>query len=245
MVETEKIRATIDSSFDPYELIQPKDDDIDGYDVVVLRADAYLKQRKANIHHLLSGTPLDDLMMISAPGWESGSAYLIYGANTVGKTQTCYTMAVLNQYDVLWIEGGEYTFRPERLIQIAEERGLDPQEVLERVHYIPTINASHMEAIISKLGKMYMRHVYETTDGEKKITRGKNKGKMRKVKVKKIVGREFKKTKLTTGRIGLVILDSLAPNYRLQYQGRGRLNVRQMAILRVLAFIKIISRWFN
>lgn len=232
MPRKKKVKPTINTTLDPLEILQPNDDSMEGYEVAVLRADKYKEKRDKIIKYLISGTPLDELMKSSAPGWETGAVYEVYGANNVGKTQLCLTMAVLNPFDVIWIDGGEDTFRPERIMEIARLRGKDPEETLRRIHVIHAINASHLEAICAKLPKMFMQLKKEEIE---------EKGK----KDKQVVGRKWVKSRLTTGKIGLVILDSLAPSFRTQYQGRDRLGQRQRALLRVIMYLRLMSQWFN
>jgi len=47
----------------------------------------------------------------------------------------------------------EATFRPERLYQIAEARGLDPREALKKVIFCKVYNSSHLELAVKSLGK--------------------------------------------------------------------------------------------
>lgn len=211
------------TTLNPLELLQPdpKQDDLENYQVIVMRADKYREKREKTIKYLLSGTPLDYLMQIASPGWETSSVYLVYGANNTGKTQLCNTMAVLNEYDVIWIDGGEDTFRPERLEEIARLRELPSP--LERIHVVHALNASHLEAICSKLPEIFM----EFTETEKGSIR------------------TFKEDTLKTGKIGLVILDSIAPTFRTQYQGRENLAPRQQALMRTIMYLRLMSQWFN
>lgn len=227
-----KENPTLETTLDPTEIIQPKDEDIGKYDIQLISAKDYEAERKTRITHLITNTPLDMLMRISGEGFETGAVYHAYGANGVGKTQLCNTMAVLNEDDVIWIDGGEDTFRPERLREIAIARGKDPDEVLERIHVIHALNATHLEAIVAKLPKLLMRIKWkEVKDGNKTIL----------VPEKK----EFIQSRLKTGKVGLIILDSLAPTFTLQYQTLDRLSPRQKAIQRTIQYLRIMSVWFN
>ena len=79
---------------------------------------------------------LDELL---GGGFESGSLTEIYGEFRTGKTQLCHTLAVTCQLPLA--QGGaegkamyidtEGTFRPQRLIAIAERFGMDPGAVLD------------------------------------------------------------------------------------------------------------------
>jgi len=88
---------------------------------------------------VLSWRPLTN----DAGGFESGSLTEIYGEFRTGKTQLCHTLAVTSQLPLA--QGGaegkamyidtEGTFRPQRLISIAERFGMDPSAVLDNVAY--------------------------------------------------------------------------------------------------------------
>lgn len=74
-------------------------------------------------------------------GFETGSITEIFGEFRTGKTQICHQLCVTCQLKVE--EGGgegkalyidtEGTFRPERLVAIAERYGLNPDDVLDNV----------------------------------------------------------------------------------------------------------------
>ena len=46
----------------------------------------------------------------------------------------------------------ENTFRPERIVCIAENRKLDPKSVLERITVAKAYNSAHQELVISEIG---------------------------------------------------------------------------------------------
>lgn len=214
-----------DEELKPRNILIPEVDDIDRYDVNFIGADAYGEEHKNRVKRILSGTPLDDILEIGGGGFESSSIYMLYGRNRSGKTQTCFTMAVLNEWDVIWVDAGEETFKTERITQIAESRGLDSKTILGKIHYVRAFNATHLEAIISRLANEFM-----------KIEKDKNDANPRRV---------FITSKLKTERVGLIVLDSLAPLFRLQFQTMDALAPRQRAILRVIHYLKRISEWFN
>ncbi len=216
----EKKVNPIDITLNPKEVVRPVDPEIDDYEVDFISAEDYKKQQAGIVQTLISGTPLDDIIRLGGSGFESGTVYTFYGPNASGKTQTGYTMVVLNPYDVIWIDGGEGTFNPDRIAQIATARGLDAGEILKRIHFIKAKNGTHLEAIIAKIAETFMK-----LDDDKK--------------------RVFRENKLQTGRIGLIVLDSLAPLMRVQYQGREELGPRQQAILRILYYLRIITIWMN
>uniref|UniRef100_A0A7S4F965 DNA repair protein RAD51 homolog n=1 Tax=Chrysotila carterae TaxID=13221 RepID=A0A7S4F965_CHRCT len=84
-------------------------------------------------------------------GIETGSITEIFGEFRTGKTQLCHTLCVTCQLPLE--QGGaegkamyidtEGTFRPERLIEIAERYGLNGQDVLDNVSYARAHNSEH------------------------------------------------------------------------------------------------------
>ena len=84
-------------------------------------------------------------------GIETGSITEIFGEFRSGKTQLCHTLCVTSQLPLE--QGGaegkamyidtEGTFRPERLVEIAERYGLDGQDVLDNVSYARAYNSDH------------------------------------------------------------------------------------------------------
>ena len=95
-------------------------------------------QRQDICHLTTGGKELDGLLK---GGIETGSITEIFGEFRTGKTQLCHTLCVTCQLPME--QGGaegkamyidtEGTFRPERLIEIAEKYGLNGQDVLDNV----------------------------------------------------------------------------------------------------------------
>jgi DNA repair protein RadA len=48
----------------------------------------------------------------------------------------------------------EGTFRPERIAEIAEARGLDPEKILSRITVARAYNSAHQELIVKDLGRV-------------------------------------------------------------------------------------------
>jgi DNA repair protein RadA len=93
-----------------------------------------LYQEEQNIKRLKTRTPIDDLI---GGGIREDEVIEVYGEFGVGKTQLCLTVAtqVASQPDgQVYLIDCEDTFRPERLKQIAEARGYNPDEVLAKIH---------------------------------------------------------------------------------------------------------------
>ena len=80
-------------------------------------------------------------LIYPAGGFETGSITELYGEFRSGKTQLCHTLAVTCQLPIdmggaegkaLWIDT-EGTFRPKRIVQIAEKYGLATTDVLDNI----------------------------------------------------------------------------------------------------------------
>jgi DNA repair protein RadA len=92
-------------------------------------------------------------------GVETGAITELIGEFGSGKTQICFTLAVTAQLPVE--EGGlagnvcaidtEGTFMPERIVQIAEQRGLDPEKILEGILVARAFNSEHQTILIGSL----------------------------------------------------------------------------------------------
>ena len=91
---------------------------------------------------------LDELL---EGGVETQAITEFIGEFGAGKTQLCHQLAVMVQLPVekggleakaLYIDA-EGTFRPERIIQIAKYRGIQPEQALENIIYARAYNSSH------------------------------------------------------------------------------------------------------
>jgi DNA repair protein RadA len=105
----------------------------------------------------------DDLL---GGGIETRAVTEVYGEFGTGKTQLCHTLCILVQQPSS--EGGlaanaiyidtENTFRPERIVSIAQERGIDSQKALEKVIVAKAYNSAHQELIIDEAGSIIESH---------------------------------------------------------------------------------------
>ena len=99
----------------------------------------------------------DDLL---GGGIETKAVTEVYGEFGTGKTQLCHTLCVMVEQDgkIGGLEGKsiyidtENTFRPERIVSIAEARGFDPYRSLENVIVAKAYNSAHQELIIEEAG---------------------------------------------------------------------------------------------
>ncbi|KAF5356196.1 hypothetical protein D9756_004118 [Leucocoprinus leucothites] len=90
-------------------------------------------------------------------GIETGAITELFGEFRTGKSQLCHTLSVTCQLPVsmgggegkcLYIDT-EGTFRPVRLLAVAERYGLNGQEVLDNVAYARAYNADHQLQLLA------------------------------------------------------------------------------------------------
>jgi DNA repair protein RadA len=118
-----------------------------------------LVKRKA-IDRISTGSKnLDDLL---GGGIETWAMTEFYGEFGSGKSQICHTLCVMVQTPrgQGGLDGGavyidtEGTFRPERIAEIAEARGLDSEKILSGITVARAYNSAHQELIVKDLGKV-------------------------------------------------------------------------------------------
>lgn len=113
-------------------------------------------------HMIRCATGSKELDRILGGGVETGAITELIGEFGSGKTQICFTLAVTAQLPVG--EGGlggnvcvidtEGTFMPERIVQIAEQRGLDPQKILGGILVARAYNSEHQSILIGSLPEL-------------------------------------------------------------------------------------------
>lgn len=88
----------------------------------------------------------------------TGSITELFGESRSGKSQICHTLCVTAQMSkeqggacgkVLYIDT-ENTFRPDRLVKIAERFGLDPENVLDNVICARAFNSDHQVKLLQE-----------------------------------------------------------------------------------------------
>jgi DNA repair protein RAD51 len=109
-------------------------------------------------------------------GMETGSITELFGEFRTGKSQLCHTLAVTCQLPVdmgggegkcLYIDT-EGTFRPVRLLAVAERYGLNGEEVLDNVAYARAYNADHQHQLLTAASALmsesrFVRTTFEGT----------------------------------------------------------------------------------
>ncbi|MEM2886336.1 MAG: DNA repair and recombination protein RadA, partial [Thermoproteota archaeon] len=117
-----------------------------------------LGRRKEMMRCTTGSKSLDDLL---EGGIETQAITEVYGDFGSGKTQLCHALCCTCQLPpgkgglgggALYIDT-ENTFRPERIKQIAESRGMDAGEVLQNIVVCKVYNSSHLELVVKSLGK--------------------------------------------------------------------------------------------
>ncbi len=113
-------------------------------------------ERRQNVSKITTGS--GELDRLLGGGIETQAITEFYGEYGSGKSQLCFQLAVNVQLPVN--EGGldgsviiidtEGTFRPERIAQMAEAKGLDPMDVLKNIHVARAYNSSHQMLLVDK-----------------------------------------------------------------------------------------------
>jgi DNA repair protein RadA len=116
--------------------------------------------RRKELIRFTTGSRSFDLFLEG--GVETQALTEIAGEFGSGKTQFCYTLCVTannniskkgsSDNGVIFVDT-EHTFRAERVHQIAESRGLDPEEIMKRVFVCKIYYSAHLEAVIRNLAK--------------------------------------------------------------------------------------------
>ncbi len=124
-----------------------------------ITAKEYYEERQ-KINQISTGCKsLDELL---EGGIETKAITELIGEFGAGKTQLCHQLCVMVQLPPE--EGGlsgkaiyidtEGTFRPERIIQIAEYRGLDPEKILNNIVYARAYNSDHQMLLVKEAKKI-------------------------------------------------------------------------------------------
>jgi len=118
-----------------------------------------LFEKRKNLEYISTGVKsLDDLL---EGGIEVGSLTELIGEFGAGKTQICHQLSVMVQLPkekgglsarALYIDT-EGTFRPERIIQIARAKGLEPEKALENIIYARAYNSDHQMLLVDEAKK--------------------------------------------------------------------------------------------
>ncbi|RLI76776.1 DNA repair and recombination protein RadA [Archaeoglobales archaeon] len=123
--------------------------DIGGFET----GDAILERRK-KVGKITTGS--ESLDKLLGGGVETQAITELFGEFGSGKTQICHQLAVNVQMPkengglngVVIVIDTENTFRPERIIQMAEARGLDAKDVLKNIFVAQAYNSNHQMLLV-------------------------------------------------------------------------------------------------
>lgn len=124
-----------------------------------------LESRQDLITLSTGSTALDELLR---GGIETGSITELFGEFRTGKTQLCHQLCVTCQLPLdkgggegkaLFIDT-EGTFRPQRLVSIAERYGLDGDSVLDNVAFARAYNSEHQMELLVQASAMLAESRY-------------------------------------------------------------------------------------
>ncbi|KAA6415735.1 MAG: meiotic recombination dmc1 [Lasallia pustulata] len=122
-------------------------------------------QRKRVVRISTGSKQLDGIL---GGGFQSMSISEVYGEFRCGKTQLSHTMSVVAQLPkelggaegkVAYIDT-EGTFRPERIAQIAERFGVDPEQAQENIAYARALNSEHQLELLNALSMQFASNEY-------------------------------------------------------------------------------------
>ncbi|KXT17748.1 hypothetical protein AC579_3620 [Pseudocercospora musae] len=116
--------------------------------------------RRSELISITTGSKQLDTLL--AGGIETGSITELFGEFRTGKSQICHTLAVTCQlpFDLGGGEGKclyidtEGTFRPVRLLAVANRYGLCGEEVLDNVAYARAYNSDHQLQLLNQAAQM-------------------------------------------------------------------------------------------
>jgi DNA repair protein RadA len=124
-----------------------------------IRGDELVKMRK-NVHRLTTGSSMLDKLL--GGGIESQSITEFYGEYGSGKSQICHQLCVNVQLPrerggldgaALYIDT-ENTFRTERIFQMAQNLGLDPEEAIKKIIFAEAFTSDHQIFLLENADKV-------------------------------------------------------------------------------------------
>jgi len=120
----------------------------------------FAEKRKVVLHMTTGSKEFDNLL--GGRGLETKAITESFGAYGSGKTQLGLSLAVNCQMPVemggaegkaVYIDT-EGTFRPERIRQIAEKKGMNPENVLKNILVARAFNSDHQMLLVDKVGEL-------------------------------------------------------------------------------------------
>ena len=119
-----------------------------------------LLEKRAQVGRITSGSKTFDELL--GGGFETQSIIELFGEYGSGKTQIAHQLCVIVQLpkEQGGLEGHafyidtENTFRPERIVQMAEAFELDPDKTLANIHVARAYNSSHQMLLVDKVKEL-------------------------------------------------------------------------------------------
>ncbi len=113
-------------------------------------------KRREKVVKISSGVKAFDAML--GGGFETGAITECFGEFGSGKTQIGHVLAVntirtFPKASIIYIDT-ENTFRPERIVQLAEGAGLDPVKVLKQIKVAKAYNSDHQMLLVEKIPEL-------------------------------------------------------------------------------------------
>jgi len=131
------------------------------YDQLTTGLDIY--QRRKEAEKLTTGVKALDAILQG--GIETQSMTELCGEYATGKSQVCLLLSVMAHLPrekgglggkAVFIDT-EGTFRPERVYQIAQQRGLDPEAALSNIYYARAMTSDHQTNLVETLGDLVVK----------------------------------------------------------------------------------------
>lgn len=119
-----------------------------------------LRDRRAKVARITTGSKTFDELL--GGGFETQSIIELFGEFGSSKTQIAHQLCVNVQLpkenggmeSSAYFIDTENTFRPERIVQMAEALELDPDTILENIHVARAYNSSHQMLLVEKVIEM-------------------------------------------------------------------------------------------
>jgi DNA repair protein RadA len=113
-------------------------------------------KRREKVIRISTGTKAFDALLNG--GFETGAITECFGEFGSGKTQVGHVLAVntikaFPKATVVYIDT-ENTFRPERIIQLAQGAGLEPTKVLKQIKVAKAYNSDHQMLLVEKIPEL-------------------------------------------------------------------------------------------
>ncbi len=124
-----------------------------------MRADELMRMRQTVMRLTTGSKAIDEVL---AGGLETQTITEFYGEYGSGKSQLCHQMCVNVQLpterggfdgNALYIDT-ENTFRTERIVQMAQHLGLDPEEVVKKIIFAEAYTSDHQMFLLENADKI-------------------------------------------------------------------------------------------